>query len=97
MTAKSVCWLYEHVPLQVHISVFSVPSSLLSTVHLECHPSPSVSPPGDHNPKFNCSEVFTVSWAKMTQQPFRLEREANNVAASVCLQSFKDSRFMMGA
>lgn len=33
----------------------------------------------------------------MTQQPFRLESESNYVAASVCLQSFKDSRFMMGA
>lgn len=45
----------------------------------------------------NCSEVFTVSWTKITQQPFRLESKSNNVVASVCLQSFKDSCFMMGA
>lgn len=77
-------------------SLSCIPLSLLSPADPECHPSPSVSPPGDHIPMFNCSEAFTVSQTKMTQRPFRLESKSNNVVASVCLQPFKDP-FMTGA
>lgn len=63
----------------------------------DCHPPPSGPPPGHHIQMFNCSAMSTASWTKMTQQPFRLESKSNNAGASVCLQSFKDSRFTIGA